>query len=173
MPPKRQQKGVTVSATRRSTRADGRATVSGSNTPGATAKVTKTVGGSAKKIAAKRVRVGRNSVVETLTTSRQRDFSNCSEEATDRPRSTTRRNQLRSSSTAAIFDGSTSSDEVSDNERNAELSPQGREPGNVGISGRADQYSDCSKHTKASRSRLGTDGMSDARSNLSSVNMGD
>jgi len=45
MPPKKQQKGVTVTTTRRLSRMAGRATgmVSGSNTAGASAKLVKTV----------------------------------------------------------------------------------------------------------------------------------
>ena len=139
MPPKNQRKGVTVSATRRSTRAAGRAMVSGSNTPGASAKVA-TVGGSKKTTAVKRVRVGQHALVAPRATLRRNDSSSCSEEAMDRPESTTRKNQLRSTSTVANVDGSTSSDEVSDSERNAVLSPQGREPFNVGISRRADLF---------------------------------
>jgi len=173
MPPKKQQKGVTVSTTRRSSRVAGRATgtVSGSNTPGASAKLVKTVGGSTKKIAGKRGRVGQYSVTGHPMTSRRRDSSNCSEEATDCPASTVWKDQLRSASTVVgVFDKSDSSDEVSENYQNSILSPQIREPGRGRTHSRVDQCSDYSKHIETSHSRLGPSGMSTARSDIAFVN---
>jgi len=150
--------------------------VSGSYTPGASAKLVKTVGGSTKKIAGKRVRVGQYSVTGHPMTSRRRDFNNCSEEATACPVSTVRKNQLRSASTVvSVVDESPSSDEVSENDQNSVLSPQVREPGR-GITHRRviDRCSDYSKHIGTSHSRLnGPSGMSTARTDIAFVNKGD
>jgi len=73
--------------------------VSGTNTPGVSAKLVKTVGGSTKKVAGKRLRVGQYSVTGHPMTSRRRDSNDCSEEATECPGRTAQKNQLRSAST--------------------------------------------------------------------------
>jgi hypothetical protein len=51
--------------------------------------------------------------------------------------------------------------------------PQGRERPDVRFSGKADQYSEISKHTSTNRSRPGSCRMSKARSQYASADMGD
>jgi hypothetical protein len=163
----KKQKGVAVSASRRTARRV-TAVVNGNRTPDVLAEVTNAVGGSANKTAGKRSRVGQRQKART-SLSRRRNSGNCSAEAMDCPASSEPKYQLRSTPRVGIVVEADSSDEVSDCNQNCVLSPQGRERVRVGVSKRTGHNSNDCKHTKINHSRLESHRMSAVGSETASA----